>query len=353
VERRDRIKRFVATPLGRVTLLAISTLTLALAFVYAGPFVAIPTFLVFGLALPIYLGWKRPRSLALAGLAALLVAAPISAVLETQMLLVPSPPASSFDRLPYGNGGAVLQNATVSPFSAPSGAPFTFRVTVEPAHLPPNTRLLWVELFVSTCPDATGNRTPPDCNVGFPYYERNYTFSSAPVSETPLTFVQPLVGTNIWWWTMIAGYHNLTSGQNGSILLFPSTGYPTVQGPVTGDFFSTLGLVVPSVYIGMLFYPGSVFFFALLIYMFFKARERRRAAARLGTPAGPSGPTVPSAPEGAGPPESSTAVEERACPNCRAVVYAGETNCWKCGRPLSKTDRPLPSGGSGPGSDGT
>jgi hypothetical protein len=251
---------------------------------------------------------------------------------------------SSFDKLPYGNGGPVLANATVSPFSAPGGTPFTFRVLVQPSYLPPHASLAWVELFVSTCPDATGNRTPPDCTAGFPFYERNYTVAQIHPPVSPgsnltapfvVSFNQTLGGTNIWWWTMIAGFHNATSGRNGTILLFPSTGYPTVQGPITGDYLSTLGIVIPSVYIGMFFYSGSVFYFALLVYLFFKSRERRRA-----NRAALAGGTSRAAPPGGAPgaPPADLPPDERPCPNCGALVYPGESLCGKCGRPLSPSD---------------
>jgi hypothetical protein len=341
------LRAFAARPIGRIVLVAVATLTLVGAFLVLGPFIAIPTFLLFGLALPIYAGIKRPRLLALMGLAALLVAAPVAAVFEAQNLRAPSPPAASADQPPYGQNGSVLSDAKVTPFTGVAGNTYTFSVVVNPAYLAPHRGpLLWVNLWVSTCPYPTSN-TSIYCNAGYPWIVENHSLPANLTTATTVTFPTTLHLTNVWWWQMAATIPNSTAkGQVDWIFLNPGGPYASVEGPVTGDFLATVGLIVPSLYLALFLYAGLIFFVAVLFYAFFKARERRRKAARSGAaelpPAGP----------GSGPGPGSASGPERTCPNCGAVVYATEANCWKCGRPLTvapvaPADTPLPSTGSG------
>jgi hypothetical protein len=342
------IKRFIGTTPGRITLVALAVLTVAGSFLYLGVFLSIPTFLLFGLALPIYTGWKRPRTLALAGLVVLLVSAPLASLVEAQALRSPSPAASSDNFLPVGSGGSVLQNARVSPFTGPGGGNYTFTVTVNPKYIPTAFGILWfASLYVSTCPGATGNSSPY-CNPGYAFVYRNITFPANTTTPQAVTFSAVLHGSNIWWWQMSATARNLTTGVVHWIFLDPGNSYNAVQGPVSGDFLSTFEIVLPNLFVEMLFYLGSVFFFALLVYVFFKSREKRRKAEAEAMMPGPtSGPGTPAA--GAPSPEAGggapkVKVDERACPKCGAVVYPGETTCWKCGAALNAVGAgPLPS----------
>src|ERR1700686_1046044 len=157
VQRLGGVKAFVATPLGRAVLIAIAIVTLAGSFVYLGPLLAIATLLLFGLAIPIYAGWKRPRQLALAGLVILLVAAPLTTLLVTEQVRTPAPGPSSSNLPPFGYGGSVLQNAHVSPYTGAAGRSYQFSVDLHPNYAAPGTNgLVWVVVYISNCPGATG-----------------------------------------------------------------------------------------------------------------------------------------------------------------------------------------------------
>jgi hypothetical protein len=356
VQQRAGVKSFVAKPLGRILLGALATVTLVGSFLFLGPLLGIVTFLFFGLAIPIYLGWKQPRYLAVMGLAVLLVAAPIASAWEAQMLRVPSPSANSNPNAPYGNGGAVLQGSGVTPYTGGSGGAYNFTITVHPEFVPTNTSgLQWIELIVTTCPGATGNSSP-FCASGYPFYLWNQTLPANVTGPRLVSFVETLPGSNLWWYQFATAYYtgNGSSKNLTWIFLNPGNGYGSVQGPVSGDYLSTVGLVIPALYADMLLYPGLVFFVALLIYYVWKRREATRKAAAAGASA-PEGPTgaAPTSPAPPGPPTSGTAEStraptgpgERRCPNCSAVVYPTESSCWKCGTKLtSGKDTPLPSG---------
>jgi len=344
VKERGGVKAFLASPMGRIALVVLATLTLLGSFLYLGPFLAIPTFLLFGLAVPIYTGWKRPRQLAAAGLVVLLVAAPVASLAESSSLRTPVDAASSSTDFPYGNGSPVLERAIAVPFTGAEGGSYNFTVTVNPQNVPTNDSApLWVDLFVSTCPGATGNASPI-CAPGYPFYEANRTMPNPFNASLVVNFTLVLPGANLWWWQMGAAVHTPANSSNLTwIFLDVSNGYGGVQGPVSGDYVSTLALVLVPVYEAMFLYPGSVFFFALLIYLLVKSREaRRRREASLsgaelsGTPPPADAPvTTPVAPK-PGP-------AEKACPNCGAVVFPNETNCWKCGVALtSATSAPAP-----------
>ncbi len=330
------IKAFVAKPAGRIVLLAFITLILAGAVFYTGYFLAIPIFILSGLGLPIYLGWKRARLLALVGLAALLVAGPIVSAAEVSLLRSPSPAAFSSAAAPYS--GSVLQNATVHPFTGSPGDTYTFSVDVRPAYLPTNSSpLLWVDLFLSTCPGATGNSSPFCGGLGsYPFILGNHSYTGS--APSTVTFSEKLSGPNVWWWTIGAGYRDLANrSQLTWVWLIVMNGYTTVEGPVTGDFLSTMSLVVLPIYLAIFLYPGLVFFLGLLVYLFLKRRQR----VRMGLP-----PAAPAAGKGGAP---APARKEAACPKCGAVVYEGEARCWKCGTALGESkDQPLASGGAPP-----
>lgn len=335
------IKAFFATRPGKALLALVSLGTLVGSFLYLGPFLSIPTLLLFGLALPIYLGWKRIRDLAVVGFVVLLVAAPVATAIDTETVLQPSPVYSSDSTLPYGNGGPVLQNAVSTPFSAVAGSEFTFSVTVNPQFVPKNVSdLLWLELFLSTCPGATGPSSPY-CNSGYPYHALNVSLGPAVNTSTVEKFSLQLNTTNIWWWQLGTAYRSATNASNAAIGNFSGNltwifldvpnGYNAIQGPVSGDYGSTYELILFPVTIDMLLYPGSVFFFALLVYLYFKQREARKRGGGPPMPTRETGGGTPLA-DGTAAPKVTT--PERTCPNCQALVYPNETTCWKCGAKL-------------------
>ena len=348
VQLRSSIKAFVAKPLGRLALLAFITLALAGSSIYLGYLIAIPVFLLTGLGLPIVLGWNRPRTLFLIGLAALLVAAPIVTAGTVSLLLTPSPAINGEVFAPHTQ--SVLQNATVQPYYRSGGGNFTFTVDVNPAFLPNGSgpKVLWINMFLSTCPDATTNNSSSCGGLGgYPFHFGNFTYNSS--APRTVTFVEKAGGVNVWWWTMGAAYVNST-GKVAWVYLSPANGYSTAEGPVTGDYLSIYTLVLPAIYFTVFIYPGLVFFLGLLVYFFLKVRQRRRAGGAPPVPA-PSAAAAPVGPVTRGPaaPAAPPARPELACPKCGAVVYAGESRCWKCGAPLTSgtapaADQPLPSG---------
>jgi len=231
------------------------------------------------------------------------------------------------------------------------GSVFNFSVTLNPQFVPLNdSPPLWVELFVSTCPGATGS-TSPYCIAGYPFHAFNQTFANL-TGPTLVSFNVVLNGTNLWWWQMATAFQTPLGSSNLSWdFLDVANGYNSVQGPITGDFTSTLGLVLVPIYLSMFLYSGSVFFFALLIYVFLKNREARRkrvaGAMPPGAPSSPGSSTSSPPTPGDAPAGTSGAAPtgpERRCPNCQAVVYPNETACWKCGASLAGGGAPLPTG---------
>jgi hypothetical protein len=360
VQPKISIKAFFAKPLGRIVLLVLIALALAGSAIYLGYLIAIPVFLLVGLGLPIYLGWTRPRTLFLVGLSALLVAGPIVTAGTVSLLLTPAGPVNG--AVLTGFSQSVLQNATVHPYTSTGRADFTFTADVNPAFLPTGvngtpTKVLWVNLFLSTCPDALNNSSSSCGGLGaYPFHFANYTYNSTAKQAVP-PFVENIGGVNVWWWTIGVSYINST-GQINWVYLAPANGYTTVEGPVTGGYLAIYTLILPAIYFTVFVYPGLVFFLGVLVYLFLKMRQKRRAGGAPSVPApmapaAPAGPAKPVAPAALGPPSSSAPSRpELACPKCGAVVYAGETRCWKCGTPLTSgsapattttEDQPLPS----------
>jgi hypothetical protein len=337
-------KQFGTTRVGRAVLMAVAILTLVGSLFYLGPYVSIAVLLLFGAAVPIYLGWKRPRQLAIAAFAVLLISAPLFSVVYADELRVPSPAESSNPAAPYGNGQAVLQNAVVSPFDGPEGANYTFTVVVHPEDLPTGTHARFLELFISDCPGATGNQSP-SCPSGYAFYQLNHTFVANLTAPTTVTYGHILPGDDVWWWNLALAISNTSAPTSYTwVWLYSNGGYNGVQGPVSGDFLATTELILPAAYEVILIYPGLVFYIGLLIYVLLKNRENARKGGAGGTlpPSSPAGGSTPSAG-----PTPSTGPAERTCPNCGAVVYPNETSCWKCGRsltePLPASSKPLDS----------
>jgi hypothetical protein len=279
VQQSGGVKAFFGRPIGKGVLVVVALLTLVGSFLYLGPLLAVPTFLLFALALPIYMGWKRIRDLAIVGLVVLLIAAPIASALDAQQIRLTAPPATSDTTLPYGNGSAVITDAQVTPFLGAVGGVYDFSLWLTPSALPANSSgLLWAALYISTCPGATGNSSPY-CNAGYPFLEVNHTAlpnGSAPFLEQFNVTLND--GPQIWWWQASTGYEaNHSASDVVSIFLDVPT-YGSQEGPVTGPFFSTFELVLVPIFEALLLYTGTVFFFALLVYMYFRTRRQRRGA---------------------------------------------------------------------------
>jgi hypothetical protein len=349
VQTGNSIKAFFAKPYGRVALLVLIALSLAGAAIYLGYLIAIPVFLLVGLGLPIYLGWTRPRTLFLVGLSALLVAGPIVTAGTVSLLLTPSAPING--EVFSGLSQSTLQNASVHPYTSANGGAFNFSADVNPAFLPTGSqgKVLWVDFFLSTCPDALNNNSSSCGGLNaYPFFFMNYTYNSS--SRSSVSFVEDLSGVNVWWWTIGAGFVNSTGGVSW-LYLEPGNGYTTAEGPVTGSYLSIYTLILPAIYFTVFIYPGLVFFLGVLVYLFLKMRQRRRAGGAPTMPA-PLAPSTPSAPGTPGATAAATPPKpELSCPKCGAVVYAGESRCWKCGAPLTggpspppTADQPLSSG---------
>ena len=339
---------FVQKPIGRVVLLAVAILVVFPSYFY-NTLLAIPAMLILGLAVPIWLGLKRPRYLAISGLVIILVAAPMSTVLATQTIRVPISPAYSLTTLPGTNGTALLQNATVSPFIGSTSTNFTWNVTVDPSGIPRgNTSglVLWLNLYISTCPGATSaTKGPQYCSPGYPFYELNSSAFPATLSQpTTVSFHYRIGSNNLWSWQMGVYTQNNTTGKPFYQTLVGDVNFNALQGPVVGDYATTYGELLPTYYLYSFLYLGIPFYLVLLLYMLYKNRERRRkeAAQRAAGPVPPGG----------GPPEETGALpsgtrqgtpsrgpppptlRERTCPNCNAVIYENEKTCWKCGQSL-------------------
>jgi len=264
--------------------------------------------------------------------------------------------------LPSGGGTAVLQNAAVSPFHGDAATEFTWTVTVDPAYFSSmNSSPLWVEVYVSTCPGAITNGSTL-CAAGYPFLVLTHFFCTDPTTlatceATVPTLTAPVtvafnytVGEDgIWDWQMGLAVENLASHGPAYTYLVGEPGYYNgLEGPVVGSFATVFELTLPSFYLEDFLFLGLPFYAVLLLYVFFKSRERRREDARRRN-AGPippsSGAEAGAAPAAAGSPPLATeaqgkappgpAVGEQACPNCGAVVYPSELKCWKCGAALS------------------
>lgn len=353
---KGRFRGFVQTPVGKALLIALALLVVFASYVYVETLVAIPAMLLFGLALPIWAGLKAPRYLALSGLVILLLVAPLSNLVITQDIMTPIPASSSSNALPDGNGGSVLQNALVSPYVGGADKNFTWTVTVFPQYIPAgNSSPLWLNLYISTCPGATGNDSP-NCSTPYPFFELNNSAIAGITSETNVSFNYQVGTDGIWDWQMSLAVRSNTTHDLYYIFLVGDPTYNGIEGPVVGTYATTYESLLLTLYFDDLLFLGAPFYFVLLIYMILKRRERaksdaiRRAAGP--TPPDEMGPSLPSAgkPSGpASPPSTSppSSPQEGSCPSCGAVVYAGEKTCWKCGASLGAGASGAPLSGSG------
>jgi hypothetical protein len=250
-----------------------------------------------------------------------------------------------------------MQNASVSPYTGTANTNFTWTVTVFPANHPiGNTTPYELDLFISSCPGATGN-TSPYCSAGYSLTILKNT--SLPNTTTPyaVTFHYRIGSDGVWSWQMGIYTKNTTSPFKPYFqLLIGDPQYNGIEGPVIGGFWVIYGDLLEEVYFEDFLFIAAPFYGVLLVYMLFKARERRRkemeqrAAGPL-PPAGGGGPGAPTSKEaplpsaaGGAPASTAGASSELNCPKCNAVVYAGEQTCWKCGASLPVATAPSSKG---------
>jgi YVTN family beta-propeller protein len=134
VEPRVGFRGFFRGKAGRVVLLLLTIGLVFATFTYVaeGAFLAIPLFLIVGLGLPIWAGLKRPRYLALTGLAVLLIVAPLANVVITQEIRAPAPPSSAAATVPSASGpiALVVNNSTEMAYVADYAADNILAVNV-------------------------------------------------------------------------------------------------------------------------------------------------------------------------------------------------------------------------------
>jgi len=348
---KGRFRRFLSTTPGKVVIIVLAFLVVFATNAYVSVVVAIPAILLFGLAVPIWAGLKRPRFIALLGLVVVLAVAPVVTVVFTQEILTPVSAANSSNALSASNGQPVMKNATVHPFSGTTSTNFTWTVTIYPQNHPAgNTTPYSLYLYISSCPGATGNNSPY-CTQPYTLIVLHQSLNSNATSPYPATFQEKIGSDGVWEWQMGIYTKNSTTGVPFYQLLVGDPTYNGIEGPVIGGFGTIYGDLLPSVYFQDILFLAAPFYFVLLVYMLFKNRERRRNEAQQRAPtlvpqeegAGGSAPPrtgspLPSSqkPPGpsAGPPGATGAGAERNCPKCNAVVYAGEETCWKCGATL-------------------
>jgi len=353
----------VQRPAGRSLWLALTIAVVGLGWAYASILLAIPAFLILGLALPIYWGIKRPRYLAIAGVVVIVLVAPIVGALYSQEILTPSPPAASSPSAPDGHGGSVLQNANVAPYQGSTSTNFTWTVTVYPQYFG-NASLTpyQLHLYLSTCPGATSNNSVNCIGTSYLFKELNQTVPSnlSPAKNYTYTFHWTLGVLGIWDWQMSLELNNSSNVSNPAyVYLVGDPTYNALEGPVIGTFGDIFVSFLGDLYFYSAILLGLPYYFVLLLWMYLKQRERRRKEARQRS-AGPipptssgTGPGPPPAPlTGAADKDAGPPPGEAACPNCGAVVYPAEAKCWKCGAALpggsslgaAPASKPLPPG---------
>jgi hypothetical protein len=208
-----------------------------------------------------------------------------------------------------------------------------------------------VLLFVSTCPGATTNNSAT-CPSGYPFHIYQVNLTTPLTTVTKETFSGIHVSENgVWTWQLALAVHDAATGNFTYVYLVGDPTYDSIEGPVVGGFSVIFFAVLGSIYLDVFLFLALPFYFILLLYMMFKGRESRRrglaarpsasippssGSAPSGAPSGGPSKTLPSA--SSGPPGASSppppGANERACPNCGAVVYVSEKTCWKCGATL-------------------
>lgn len=359
------VKGFLGSRIGFWILVALATAAVVLSVaILADILIAIVAILLFGLGLPIWLGHKRFRNLAIAGVVILVASAPLINLFEAQDIMTPSPLACTTGSCSGGASAGALQNATVTPYNAASGSTFNWTVSVFPAFLPNATdQPLWLWFNVSNCAGSftSYEESANACPSPFTDYNLNFTVPAGFLNGTTHTFTQALGGgVQIWNWQIFLFYRDNTTHaleQQSLAGNYGTASQSSVLGPVTGFYWDIYDLILSDIYLTVLIYLGAPFFIVLLIYVFLKSRRDRRADEQKRAMAADAPVLPPPSSPGAGTGTTPAAaplrpLKEVACPNCGAVVYPGERVCWKCGAAIPTTlsggtSAPLPSAPKG------
>ena len=157
---KGRFRRFLSTPPGKIVLIVLAFAVVFATNAYVSVVVAIPAILLFGLAVPIWAGLKRPRFLALLGLVVVLAVAPVVTIVFTQEILTPVGIANSSNALSASNGQPVMENATVHPFAGTTSTNFTWTVTIYHRTIRREHHALLLVPLHRQLSGATGNNSP-------------------------------------------------------------------------------------------------------------------------------------------------------------------------------------------------
>lgn len=358
------LRGFLRSKAGLVVLLLVAIGFVVATFAYVSALLAVPLMILACLALPVWVGRKRIRTLALFGLVVLLAVGPLVTVAYAQDSLINPGAASSPGVAPFEHGGSVLQNATISPFVGSLSTNFTWSVQLFPRFL--NASLNgtnWshdsLQLYISTCPGATASYSPGYCPSGYSLFVLSEPFSNLtpPSNGTTVTFHRSVDISTIWSWQMELLVQNRSNATNPyRIELAGDPTYNGLEGPIIGGFATAYGALIATMYEADILYLGVPFYFILLLYWWYKQREARtkqakkRAAQAMVAAGAPATPGSAGAAQ-AGAATAAPASSELACPNCGAVVYGGEAKCWKCGAALPAglvPGTPLTSSGGTP-----
>jgi hypothetical protein len=259
VQQLGGLRSFVQRPVGRAALLAFAILVTFATYVYLSTLLAIPVILLVGLAVPIWLGIKRLRTLAMFGLVILLLVAPLATVIITQDVRTPIPPVSSpsltwsngsiafashdgsyaYRVPPVGNYTTESSNGTMVVTGANRTVslvftldPAQYSVTFTEAGLQAGTSwsvtlggltrssittsIVFLEFdgtYVYSVPDSVGNSASPNLGsltVNGYAVGRSISFSTTPTSTDTVTFSETglTAGTS---WSMTLGNVTLSS----------------------------------------------------------------------------------------------------------------------------------------------
>lgn len=344
----SRIKAFGETRVGFLVLVAIIVALSGLLIGSLGIPVGAVLMLAVAFGIPVYLGWKRSIKLMFLVALACLVFAPFFAgIVVTESAIAPSATVASTD--------GVLENVTVSPFEANSGAGvFAFHVQAWPSKIPEKYGA-WLEqvyIWVSNCQYATDQSTAGKnpCYLSPALVFKNFTDDLTPAQQNATGGVAltlnatGLPSGQIYYFIVLTAVANRTTGVwyyalNSNVGGWSCTVEPSyggcsyTAGPISTGWGGVFELLLPGTYLSVGLTVAVLVAF-ILVYNYLKGREKLRQAAAKAAAQGDG--TLP-------------AQAEVRCPSCNAVVDPGETTCWKCGKPVSGSASASASKGSGKG----
>jgi hypothetical protein len=331
-----RLKLFGRTPVGFALLVLLIVAISGLLVGALGLPVGAALMLVVAFGVPVYLGWKTSLKLLLIVALACLVGSPLFAgLVVTDSAFSPPAILSSTD--------GVLENVSLSPFQANSGSgSFAFNIDTFPSKIPGEygARLAQVYVWVSNCQYATDSSKPGSnpCYLSPALVFKNFTYDLTPAQQNSTGSVPIVIDATglpsgqIFYFIVLTAVSNKTTGVwyyalNSNIGGWSCTVQPSyngcsyAEGPITTGFAGVYELLLLGTYLSVSLVV-AVLVAIILIYNYLKGRERLRKA------------KAKAAAEGEASPLSHAEVR---CPSCNAVVDAGETTCWKCGKSLSSS----------------